>query len=325
MIGKQVLSGVVVLLFTFQHALSEDILRIPFECVDNRIIIKIETNKGEILNFLFDTGSSGLMLDYTVAKKYSLLDDTSHLIHRTLITTGRVNEIILNKRPLFTDTLISAICTPGVAIDMDDIPNKPPVKISGIIGVNVFARTYGLVLDFENHFLTIAKNLKPDLMHLAAFSVRIIYTDDGFESSETDKIRNVNWLMAGKTVLYLGGNRKMEVNGIFDTGCRFGFYLLASAKDETFVRELKGDANNSIESDTTSSGIIRRYSLVTDSVVVGTVRVGKGERCFLSFLPASNLAFYGNTNAGMLIGVAFMKRFRRVYFDYPGKRIYFIN
>lgn len=319
------------LISSLNQNFSDTIVHIPFTCVDNRIVLKIKTIRGKELNFTFDTGSPGILLDSTTAGDYNLTNPQTTVTPLPFATHGSISSQFFKGSHIFKDSILNALYTWGKAINFANLPKSQyltgtqKTKISGIIGPSLEGHIMDsciLLLDFKEGTLSLIKSSIAFKPKFAPDSVKMVYSNDGFGNG---KMSLAKMLPSAKIKLNLSSNKEITTNAFFDTGCQYQFLLLSSSKTDSLTSLLDESKRKTIRSAHTNTSINPVYSFNIDSLTIGGHLTKPDQPVSATMTNVVGLSPFGGSRVGVLIGVEFMKKFKQIYFDYPDKEIYFVR
>ena len=319
------------LLSSAKQGLFDTIVHIPFVCIDNRIVLKLKTNQNREVNFVFDSGVPGILLDSTTAGDYNLIDSKTPARSLPFATHGNITSQFFKNAHIFKDSSLNILYSWGNAINFDNMPktkylgDQSKIKISGIIGQSLEGRIFDscvLLLDFKTGYLSLIRYsiaFKPDFVD---DSIKMVYSNDGFENK---RVSFTKMLPSAKIEINLSRDNKISTNAFFDTGCQYDFLLLSCSHTDSLTNLLDETQKHTVKSATTSNSIYPIYSFNIDSLTIGNHLMKREPTISATMTNVVGLSSFGSSKVGVLIGVDFLKKFKKVYFDYPGKEIYFVR
>ena len=313
-------AALLILFFTTsQHAFSASPVTLPFKCIDNRIIVRVATVKNDTLNFLFDTGSDKILLDSTSAANYGLINQNVPNIPIHFAAGTVLQGAVVQNQSLFKDSAINLIYSTLIAIDAKKIPNLPGIPIHGIMGVNKLMRRYIIRIDFEKQTISLANGNEVMAIGKKTTSIPMTYTDQGHESNFSKYAR---MLPAAQTSVYISRGDLFQTNAFFDTGIRFDFLLLTYLKTDSLLSRWGKNTSYGSIADSAFATENKRYTFTGDSLKIGDNLIETHSLLQLAQTTKAGLGSFGDLQMILDIGVAFLKKYKTVDFDYPGKRIY---
>jgi len=134
------------LLFSFTAGLHAQVVRIPFEMIGPHIYIKVQTNKSDSLNFMFDTGATGGTIDSLTAEKAGV-----NLLNRKTVSVAgsggeRKYTMAENQIIKLKDFEIRNVNL--VFADLSSLSADLGTKLDGIIGYEILNQ-YVTKIDFD--------------------------------------------------------------------------------------------------------------------------------------------------------------------------------
>jgi len=286
------------LVLTESEWAGPNIIRIPFTLTGTLITVRarVDTLEG---NFFFDTGASGLLLNYRHfgrARGVALTDGGG--------VTGKVR--VLGSTSVDTFRLDNLLATNIAAevIDFTHIENAKRIDLVGLIGYAVF-QDFEVLFDYEASLLVLIRTDKNG-NQLEALP-RWEYKPLGDAPIKTAGHIAVVWLKVGP---------KQEKSFALDSGAEQN--LLSTAAGKRFLKEnfeirkrvkLRGTGNQSIE---VLSGVLQNASLDTFRF--------KPMATLLTNLSEINAAY--ETDVDGILGYEFLSQ-RLVSVNYRKKRITF--
>jgi hypothetical protein len=193
------------------------------------------------------------------------------------------------------------------------------IKIDGIIGISdAMEKKHVVLLDFANNILAIADSSTRYDSKAIRHSVKMLYSDDGCESIRS---RFTEMLPASKFRGHYKWGNVIETNVFFDIGCHWEtVFLSIFAIDAVFnPKHLPGkkvppryhDPQEKVD-----------YWIADSIIIAGKIAVKKVKSVYIK--TRHNLMF-GDLPVGVLLGAPFFKRFKQVYFNFPARRVDFVN
>lgn len=286
------------LILTESEWVGPNIIRIPFTLTGTLITVRAQVDTVEG-NFFFDTGASGLLLNY----RY--FDDVGRIASGDAGgVTGRVR--VLGAMQVDTFRLDNLLATEVNAelIDFRHIENAKKVELVGLIGYSVF-KDFEVLFDYEASLLVLIRTDKSG-GQLEALP-RWEYKPTGSASIEMSEHVAIIWLKFAS---------KQEKKFALDSGAEQN--LLSTTSGKRFLKEnfevrrrvkLRGTGDQSIE---VLSGVLQNAMLDTFSL--------KPMATLLTDLSEINAAYQSDVD-GML-GYEFMSQ-RPMSINYRKRRITF--
>lgn len=319
------------LISTLDQRPPDTILHVPFTCTDNRIVLQFKTNKNQELNFTFDTGVPQMLLDSSIARDYNLTSPQTAVNLLPFSTHGTISSQFFRGSHIFKDSSLNRLYSWGNAINFDNLPKtkyldgQSKTEISGVIGQSLEGRVFDsciLVLDFKDGYLSLIKSSTTFKPEFANDSIKMVYSNAGFENR---KVSFSKELPSAQIELNLSSTNKISANAFFDTGCQYEFLLLSCSPTDSLTKLLDDTQKNSIKPTVAKTSIYPVYSFSIDSLTIGEHLMKTAPTITATMTNIVGLSPFGSSKVGVLIGVAFLKKFKKVYFDYPGREIYFVK
>lgn len=216
-------------------------VEVPFEYTDNEILVKCRLNKGEEVDFLFDTGASDTIIDRRVAAQHFLAKQDKFDIaafsgmveaNKSELKRFEIGSLVLNNVPVRV-------------LDMNQQSRQMGRPIAGIIGTNII-----------NQFLITIDYSKPNL------------TFEDLETAQRPaKAASVPFVFRQLPYIKATLNGKDEQLLLVDTGAAFNHLPTSVAE-----RHVSGDPAN-VRHVTEATGLdgrqIQLGRVVVDSVGMG--------------------------------------------------------
>lgn|GEM_PF-3812171 len=315
---KYYLSLLILLFTNSQQAFSALPVLLPFKCIDNRIIVRVATSKGDTLNFLFDTGSDIFLIDSASVADHGLAKHYEGKIPIPLLAGTLLQGTVFQNQSMFRDPGINLIYNTLIAIDAKKIPNMPGIPIHGIMGVNHFMQRYIIRIDFESQTIGLVDGNEAILNEKKTLVIPMIYTD---KDHETHLSKYARLLPATLARVYISRGNLITTNALFDTGIRFDFLLFTCLQTDSLLR--CWGKSNAYDSTPDSAFTIEkgRYAFTGDSLKIGGNIFETTTSIQLAQTSVPGLVDFGDLQTVLDIGVAYLKKYKTIDFDYPGKRI----
>lgn len=218
-------------------------VEIPFEYADNEIVVKCRLNKGEEVDFLFDTGASDTIIDRRVAAQHFLAKQDKFDIaafsgmveaNKSELKRFEIGSLVLNNVPVRV-------------LDMNQQSRQMGRPIAGIIGTNII-----------NQFLITIDYSKPNLTF-----------EDLDTAQRPAKAVSVPFVFRQLPYIKVSLNGKDEQLLLVDTGAAFNHLPTSVAE-----RHISGDPAN-VRHVTEATGLdgrqIQLGRVVVDSVGLGAI------------------------------------------------------
>ena len=279
----------------FQFTDNKHTLTIPFELSNSHIYVNVKINNSKTLSFLFDNGagSSGIMIDSTLASEIGLKETGKVTVGAT---GGQGDFLITDSVSLTIDKLF--LTKQKIAwLQLKDQEKEEGHKIDGILSYSFF-KHFVFTIDYKTKMLTITdpryysdKNLKNKILML---------------DLDNNKIPIV------KGVLKTKDRKVIKTEFVFDTG-----------HDEYIVIGKEFIIKNKLASDTLKIQPVRvniglggqtiHKSAIINSFTIGSIKITNPNTVF-SFDENG----YYSTLDKVLLGGQFFKNYRLI-FNYPKK------
>ncbi|GAB4497055.1 MAG: hypothetical protein OHK0019_29950 [Saprospiraceae bacterium] len=286
------------LILTESEWVGPNIIRIPFTLTGTLITVRAQVDTVEG-NFFFDTGASGLLLNY----RY--FDNVNRIASEEAGgVTGRVRVLGATRVDTFQFDNLMATEVDAELIDFRHIENAKKVELVGLIGYSVF-KDFEVLFDYEASLLVLIRTDKSG-GQLEALP-RWEYKPIGNAPVELSEHVAIIWLKFAS---------KQEKKFALDSGAEQN--LLSTTSGKRFLKEnfeirrrvkLRGTGNQNIE---VLSGILQ-------NAVLDTFKI-KPMATLLTDLSEINAAYQSDVD-GML-GYEFLKQ-RPVSINYRKRRITF--
>lgn len=300
------------------RSLGTELTAIRFEIINNTVILKVKTVNNLDLNIVFDSASNEFLLDSTLARGLHIINDSSET-HGTNFINGTVSSMFFVNRGIFKDALLNSLYKRGNSINLNEWSKKCHVHIDGLIGVNDSFKQIVLGLDFNKKLLTL--NEAVDFTGNEHYKkLKMIYTDGGHEIVPNSAFHQ---LSACKIKLTLSEKCIIETNVQFDTGFNKSFIMLTNLNIDSIMHRLNKPFN--VKSDHKSalgSGKSKLYDFEADSISIDDrIKLIK-TRVHMGMASKIALAGSGSLNTLCLAGIEFLRKYRKIYFDYKNMDIY---
>lgn len=271
-----------------------------FKLIGERIIIEIETENGK-LNFIFDTASNVSAIDSSLAKKHAM-------------SFGEMVSFPSNEGPLtgyYTNLNIFKSLTglSCVIFPFDEISKNLNYKVHGLIGVAKIVEKNVIEIDFMNNVVSIGGTTEKSIEGhklIQLNSVNRAYDGIGKFLPKLASIRDT---------IEFNNSHSEVIDLVIDTGSKFG--LVFYSNDSLQINKLKSSIGTykliNIERQ-----IAYCYASLSDSFLQSEIYSAP---IFHdpSILPKFSNSFFG------LLGVPFLKTYKRIIIDYPHRELYLIK
>jgi len=293
-------------------------LTLPIIYHKDKIFVTLQTTQNDTLHFMFDTGSRDLLVDSAVAAKYHFTDKKSNNVVVPFARNIYLNGQAFYKKNLFTDTLLNGLYPWGKAVNLARLDLSSDIKIDGIIGISEHLENHTVLIDFVNNTLTIASSVINSNLKNISHSVTMLYSDDGSESKRSELFRV---FPANKFNGYYKGGHTINTNLIFDTGCHWETAIVTIFdSDSLFTNK---DIHNKRKPTKYHDKKEKIDYWIADSITIANKITLKNIKTV--YLKAYSGPTFGNLSVGILLGAPFFKRYKQVYFNFPAKRIDFVQ
>lgn len=247
----------------------------------------------------------GLVLDSSVAQKYGLINAGQPRSTFPLISGAKIQATHIQNKDIFEDAAFNRMYKDCDIFNISVLPHLPNIPIQGIMGTTQILERSILLLDFQNQLLRIFSDSTNIVSKFPNSQIPMVYTDKGYETPLGKFSRG---LPATTVKIFWKNHHAKSINALFDTGTRNEFPIISAETDSI-------------------PGAIRTDSLRldTDSLLIGDAIRETNKS--IAIIPAyvSQLVALGTLKTCMLIGVSYLKKLKQIYFDYPGRIIYFNN
>lgn len=294
-------------------------ISLPLFYHKDKIFVRIPTVQHDTLHFLFDTGSRDMFVDSAIAAKYQLTDEmdnkkTLFAFAKNIYLPGK----FFYKQALFSDTILNGLYPRGKSVNLSKLKLSSDIKIDGIIGISEAIEKYIVQIDFATNTLTMADSTAPYRIKKNYYSVEMLYSDDGFETKSSKYSRS---LPASKFLGHYSGGHFIETNLIFDTGCHWETALVTNLSIDS-VYAHKGNRSRKIPTKYHDKKENIDYLIADSIAIAGKIIIKKVKSIYLKSYSSDA---FGSLPIGILIGAPFFKRYKQVYFNFPAKRIDFVQ
>jgi Aspartyl protease len=279
----------------FQFADNKHSLTIPFELSNSHIYVNVKINSSKTLSFLFDNGagSSGIMIDSTLASEIGLQETGKVTVGAT---GGQGDFLITDSVSLTIDKLF--IAKQKIAwLQLKEQEKEEGHKIDGILSYSFF-KHFVFAIDYKNKMLTITdpqyysdKNLKNKIPML---------------DLDNNKVPIVKGVLTAKS------KKAIKAEFIFDTG--HDEYIVVG-KEFIIKNKLSNDTLK-IQPERVNIGLggqTIHKSATINSFNIGTITIVNPNTVF-SFDEDG----YYSTLDGVLLGGQFFKNYKLIL-NYPKK------
>ena len=279
----------------FQFADNKHSLTIPFELSNSHIYVNVKINSSKTLSFLFDNGagSSGIMIDSTLASEIGLKETGKVTVGAT---GGQVDFLITDSVSLTIDKLF--ITKQKIAwLQLKDQEKEEGHKIDGILSYSFF-KHFVFVIDYKNEILTITDP--------------IYYSDKNLKNKIPMVDLDNNKVPIVKGILTTKSKKAIKTEFIFDTG--HDEYIVVGK--EFIIKNKLATDTLKIQPDRVNIGLGGKTihkSATINSFNIGSIKITNPNTVF-SF----DKDGYYSTLDGVLLGGQFFKNYKLIL-NYPKK------
>ena len=309
----------ILLMIICQNIFAQNIHHYNFTYVKDRIILTVETNKNDKINLLFDSASNDFLLDSAIAAKYDLIDLDTAPMKMSFVNGTSVFRKFTNKS-LFKDTLLNKAYVFGKALRLKAMQEGLPIQINGVIGINPYLEKYVIGLNFEKEQLEISD--KDPTYDKKTFSSELIFSDSDYGNQLSQYSHK---LAAIKVRYILSNNVVINANALFDTGCNINFVVNSSSNIDSLLEAAKKAVTIVIKKVSLGNDELKIYKIVADSVVLNGEKSYNNSLIYFTKIPDNRMPEFGDAKSSGLIGAPFLKKFKEVLFDFPKKKVFFID
>ncbi|WP_299889029.1 aspartyl protease family protein [uncultured Lacinutrix sp.] len=294
---KLIYKTISLFLFATIIQVQAQVATIPFE-LDGLMYVKVKVNDSdEVLNFIFDTGASAIVLDETKAKELGIKADYqqpatgaggSEMYNIALSQKLIVNDVVLNGKHM-------------VLVDLNKISKKASQKIDGIVGADIL-NEYVTRLDFDKEEIALYNNVKDVKKYK--------------EYVSTDVVLGYGLIPEVELEFLIGNDKKFKGNFLFDSGANTTFLLNTPFAKKNKIETLIG---KTIES--------KAEGLTTTTVFkIGAAKKVKFKKFEFGEMPIditnSESGVTASPNYTGILGIKIIKRLNTIL-DYRNKKLYF--
>src|SRR5690349_946260 len=97
------LTIVVCITFGTGQLFAQNILTLPFDCISDKIILKVRGKGNDTLNIFFDTGADFMYLDSSLAAGYELFGTRSLQVNGSYVLGARMTGRLIPNPGIFKD------------------------------------------------------------------------------------------------------------------------------------------------------------------------------------------------------------------------------
>jgi hypothetical protein len=306
------------LLFCFNKIEAKIYLTLKFKVVNNAIILKVETKSDKFANILFDSGSNTYFIDSAFAKGSNSIRIDSKNFGVTF-TNGNLKAFAITNLGFFKDSAINKFYINGESLNLKKLSKHFHTRIDGLFGINRLFKNYIVILDFENGLFKIVDNEEDISKKTNYNTLNMIYTDGSLEEDHINPLKHIN---ACRASIAFNNHFQINTNVLFDSGFNKELALLTTLNIDSLIK----NTNNTITikknrlvnmSDSKSDLYYFKVDTVTldDKVNMFNTKIS------LANTPEGNMAGYGDLKIYGLVGVTFLKKHKKVYFDYINMKI----
>lgn len=137
--------------------LQAQVTKIPFESKGSHLYIKVQTGKSDSLNFIFDTGTTGAMIDSATAERIGISKENRHQVNVGGITGNQTNVMALNQ-----SLKLGNVDLKGINLVLSDLSGLSKVlgrRLDGLVGYEVMNK-YVTQIDFGQKQLLLFNEIK---------------------------------------------------------------------------------------------------------------------------------------------------------------------
>ena len=297
---KLFLVNLCLLVLFVNNAISNSSRTFDFILIKNRIVIRVEVNN-VVYNLLFDTGSNLSIIDSIKASQLNL----PFLMQTGIPTPGGTIKASITKFDLLKEYNITWVIT-----SMNNISPFRKYSIDGLLGVKDILLKEVLEIDFENKKIHIGN---PDQAIDKKF--HSISLKNGNRSQDSGLGRFFSALPVFEGNIIFEDNKSERIGLIVDTGCHYTFAIITqdSARIKSYANKTKD------------------YFLLNGCkrlICFGNVSINGFIKSNFVNVPFFHNPFFLKIHENELIalvGVPFLKKYKRIILNWPQKVIYVKN
>jgi predicted aspartyl protease len=287
------------ILFPITNLLAQNqlVTKVPFTLINNHIIIKLQVNDSEPVNFLFDSGAGGTLISKSFAERM----DFNPTIERVNIGAAGTHKVGIIRG---VDLKTGAANINGVNImldghDMEELDNGE--EVSGIIGFHILSR-FVVKLDYDQ-------------------SVMLLFNKSGFDYTGNGYTYDFNLkynIPAIRANISLTNGDTFEGIFLVDTGAKsellissptvIAYNLVDNVGDNYVLRTKLGSSQKRVK---IMYGRIASFDIAGQHFTQVPVVLSSTNEGVLSF-----------DNINGIIGNKILQRFN-ITFDYANDKLYF--
>jgi hypothetical protein len=285
----------------------------------DKIVVQAISRLNDTLHFLFDSGSSGILLDSAVADKHGLIPKKEYNTTVPFIKGLYVRGITFQNNNLFMEPVLNRIFDWGQAIDIQKVAIPSDIKIDGFWGPNQTMEQFTVLLDFSKGRLSFADSSQSYKLPPNSQSIGMMYTDEGHPSILSKYGRNI---LSNKVQLYHQTGHRINTHLLFDTGCHWEAVIVtAKSIDSVFINSLPhGQLKKPTKYFDKKEKV---FYWMADSLVIANAIMLKKVKTY--YLKTFSMTTFGSLDTYIFIGAPFFKRYRQVYFNFPARRVDFVR
>lgn len=270
---------------------NENVL--PFQLIDDRMIVRLNTNIGK-LNLVFDIASNVSMIDFAKAEEFSKSGFNSQNKSDTRYFKGI--KIKGNKIP----------DVKWIIKDFKQESKKINYPLDGLYGAYALIKQRNVLIDFENKEIVIGSEFNFCIDSSLVFEMSSV--------NKSDKVLGTLFphLISIRDTINFKPTYSKKIELIVDTGSKYGFAFIA--QDSTLIDSiflfvddytLWGDMNNIGFTLARSNGLDSNFYKSPVFIRPGDTKMFSNK-------------FYG------LLGIPVLKKFDKIYFHWSSQKIIFL-
>lgn len=280
-------------------------------------MLKVSANNGEYLNFIFDSGANGFLLDSLTAIELGVItEDTKSA---AAFMNGMADARFFINQSIFENEFLNVLYSRGECLSLNLWSERYGLKVDGLIGIGEHL-TITASIDFENELLIITnKPFTPPGIPDEFDVLDMIYTDAGYERNYSRIVRQVP---ASRIKLKVSEHLEIETHVLFDTGFNRKFALLTAGNVDSIVNAINKPFTMEVKRTSLGPKLDSIYYTTAEAIYIANLDKNFATDIAISRGSVMAMQGFGTLEWMCLVGVEFLKDFSQIHFDIINRKIF---
>lgn len=282
------------------------------------MILKINSNTGEELNILFDSGAKDFLIDSNVFARLELRPNSN--TGWVTFSNGSVQCQYFNNQKVFDNSYLNEIYPQGSILNLSQLKEIYGVPIYGILGVSTKVNLFYRLSLISNTFTITNRFLDMDAKYVKLKMVSSDFNNETFNS------RHFSHNVAVQGKIEFNKKDSIKLNFIFDTGFNRFLHIYTKKPIDSIIRNYSIDVNAKRQKKTSlGSYVDTLYETKVNLMNLDNKETFKGLTSTIKEGVGANFLKAGSADWFALIGMDYIKNKKEVCFDLINRYIYILN